>query len=75
MQRYFFDYVGQGKPEYDYIGQVLSTPQMAYEHAELIALDLAVMSEDWIGWLISVRTEMGREIFSLPVESSCLAAA
>lgn len=74
MKQYFFDVVGPGRPEYDYSGRAFSTLEKAYELAELIAFDLAV-SEEWDGWRISVSDVEGNNIFSVPVESSCLAAA
>jgi hypothetical protein len=76
MRRYFFDVVGRQRSEYDYHGRDLPTPENAYQLAELIALDLGIEHENqWIGWTVNVRTPEGRELFSIPVESSDLAAA
>jgi hypothetical protein len=77
MQRYFFDFIHEGKSDYDYSGRFLSTPREAQELAELIAFDLAVTSDERKRneWLITVQDEQGRRIFSVPVQSSCLAAA
>jgi len=76
MRRYFFDVVGQESPAYDYHGRDLPALESAYRLAELIALDLAVKFEDeWLGCAINVRSVDGRELFSVPVQSSDLAAA
>lgn len=74
MKRYFFDVAGPGKPEYDYSGRTFLTPGKAHEFAEFLACDLAVSSDEWDGWRISVRSPEGAMIFSIPVRSSCLGA-
>lgn len=76
MERYFFDVVGQQHSEYDYRGQVFPTREKAYQLAELIALDIAVKDEDRsAGFTINVRKADGCDLFSVPVQSSCIAAA
>jgi uncharacterized protein DUF6894 len=76
MRRYFFDFVGQKRCAYDYNGRDLPTPENAYDLAELIALDLGIEEDDeWTGWSVNVRNAEGREFFSVPVQSSYLAAA
>jgi hypothetical protein len=76
MRRYFFDVVSQHYLHYDYRGRDFPAPERAYELAELIALDLAVDSDDErIGCLINVSTADGRKLFSVPVQPCCAAAA
>jgi hypothetical protein len=76
MTRYFFDVVGRGHSELDYSGQLCSTLACAHDAAELIAFDLAVKSEsEAIGWAVTVSSADGRKLFSVPVHTSCLAAA
>ncbi len=76
MRRYFFDVVGQQRCAYDYRGRDFPTPENAYQLAELIALDCSVREQDeWVGCTINVRSPEGHELFSIPVQSSYLAAA
>jgi hypothetical protein len=76
MKRYFFDVVGHGRSDLDYTGQILPTPESAYDTAELMAFDLAVKSEsETIGWAVSVSSDEGQKLFSIPVQASYLAAA
>lgn len=76
MRRYFFDVVGRQRSEYDYHGRDLPTIDNAHQLAELIALDLGMDPEDrWTGWAVNVRSVEGNELFSVPVQSMCLAAA
>ena len=76
MERYFFDIVGLGRSELDYTGRILAAPERAYELAELMALDLAVVREDeTLGWAGNVSSIEGRTLFSIPVRTSYLAAA
>jgi hypothetical protein len=74
--RYFFDVVGHGRSELDYTGRILPTPEIAYDAAELMAFDLVVKREDEaIGWAVNVSSAEGRKLFSIPVQTSYLAAA
>ena len=76
MTRYFFDLVGLQSCEYDYRGREFPTPKDAYQLAELIALDFAMEEgNEWEGCTINVRSAEGYEYFSVPLQSSCLAAA
>jgi hypothetical protein len=76
MKRYFFDVVSQGRPVYDYQGSDFPTAQKAYHLAELIALDVAVKSqEEFSDQAIFVRNEEGRTLFSVPVRWCSLVAA
>jgi Domain of unknown function (DUF6894) len=76
MKRYFFDVVSHGQPAYDYQGSNLATAQKAYQLAELIALDVAVKSqEDFSDQAVYVRNEEGHTLFTLPVRWSSLVAA
>jgi hypothetical protein len=76
MSRYFFDVVGAQRCEYDYRGRELPTLEKAYRLAELIALDYAIHAGDELtGFTINVRGADGREFFSVPVQSSYVAAA
>jgi hypothetical protein len=76
MRRYFFDVVSQSRPAYDYHGSNFATPQMAYQFAELIALDVAVKSQDESSQhSVHVCNEMGHTLFSVPVDLRSVAAA
>ena len=76
MNRYFFDVVGQDRSELDYSGRDLPAPDRACHLAEMIALDLAIEPDDkWHGWAIYVRTAEGRTLYTVPVDSDCLALA
>jgi hypothetical protein len=77
MQRYFFDFIHEGKSDYDYSGRLFSTLGEVQALAELMAFDLEVTLDERKrdGWLISVQDEAGGRILSVPVQSSCLAAA
>jgi hypothetical protein len=76
MRRYFFDVIGQQGCAYDYRGRDFPTPEKLYQLAELIALDCSIEEEDeWCGCTVNVCSAEGHELFSIPVKSSCLAAA
>jgi len=75
VKRYFFDVIRQGRSEYDYTGRALSSPEKAYQLAELIALDLAVACEERNDWHVRVCSAEGQKIFSIAVEPSYVAAA
>jgi len=78
MTRYFFDVVGHGRSALDYSGLLLPTLDRARDTAELLAIDLAVTSEsdeDVIGCTVCVSNADGNKLFSVPVHTSCLAAA
>jgi hypothetical protein len=75
MQRYFFDFIGRGRSEFDYSGQELPSAEKALRLAELIALDESSRGER-IGWSVSVADAMGRKYYCVPVtELPELAAA
>jgi hypothetical protein len=76
VERYFFDIVGHERSELDYTGRILAAPKIAYDFAELMALDVGVLQEDEaIGWSVNVSSIEGRTLFSIPVRTSYLAAA
>jgi hypothetical protein len=76
VERYFFDIVGHERSELDYTGRILAAPEIAYNFAELMALDLGVVREDeTLGWAVNVSSIEGRTHFSIPVRTSYLAAA
>ena len=76
MERYFFDIVGREWSELDFTGRVLAAPKIAYDFAELMALDVGVRREDeTIGWAVNVSSIEGRTLFSIAVRTSYLAAA
>jgi hypothetical protein len=74
VTRYFFDIVGQERSILDYAGQVLSSPRLAYDAAELLAMDLAVKSGDEEGLIVNVCSVEGARLFSIAVQPTCLAA-
>jgi len=59
MQRYFFDFVGGGRAEFDFSGRVLPSAEKALRLAELIALDECSHGER-IGWSVSVADAKGK---------------
>jgi hypothetical protein len=76
MRRYFFDVVSGQCSSYDYRGREFPTPESAYELAELMALDLAIDTDDERdACSINVSTAEGRKLFSIPIQTGCLAAA
>jgi Domain of unknown function (DUF6894) len=67
MTRYFFDFVGRDRNQYDYHGRVFKTPEHARGFAELMALDLGIEPDtEWVN--IHVRDARGHLYFSVPVE-------
>jgi hypothetical protein len=66
MQRYFFDFVGRSRSEFDYSGQALPRAERALRLAELIALDESSRGER-IGWTVSVSDARGKKYFSVQV--------
>jgi hypothetical protein len=70
MKRYFFDLVSLDRAEHDFRGRECSSPELALQMAELIALDLELRSEgEWSGWTVKVRNPDGQHFFSVPVRS------
>ena len=64
------------RQEYDYRGRDFSTPENAYELALLVAIDCTIDPEDeWVGCSVVVRGVEGQEFFTIPLQSSYLAAA
>jgi hypothetical protein len=75
MERYFFDLVKHDRSELDYVGRMFATPEEAYDAAELMAFDLVVTQMDeMVGSAVKVSIAEGRELFSIPVQTSCLVA-
>jgi hypothetical protein len=76
MKTYFFDLVSGQRSEYDHRGHNLPSVEAAHQVAELIALDLGIEPDGkWCGWTIKVQNAYGRQVFSIPVQEDCLAAA
>jgi hypothetical protein len=75
LVKYFFDIVGNGRSNLDYTGRVLASLRLAYDAAELLAMDLAVTSGDDAGLMVNVFSTEGSLLFSIPVQPSYLAAA
>jgi hypothetical protein len=70
MTRYFFDVVGDGRTELDYVGYLFSTAKEAYETAELMAHDLVVKSLDEISnCTVEVSDADGHKLFSVPLRT------
>jgi hypothetical protein len=68
MQRYFFDFVGRSRSEFDYSGRELPSAEKALRLAELIALDESSRGER-IGWKINVHDAAGNQYFSVQVDA------
>jgi hypothetical protein len=67
MIRYFFDFAGRDRNQYDYHGRVFKTPEHARGFAELIALDFGIEPDtEWMS--IQVRDAKGKLLLSVPVE-------
>ena len=79
MQRYFFDVIDdESRTKYDFKGCEFENDRKAMQHAELIAIDLALSAdaEESARQEIRMRTATGALLFSIPVrsDSSLLAA-
>ena len=69
MQRYFFDRVSRARSEFDYRGCELANVESATEMAELLAIDLALDTEnEWRGWAIKVCNALGEHFVTVPVQ-------
>jgi hypothetical protein len=67
MTRYFFDFVGSARSQYDYHGRVFKTLEHACGFAELIALDFGIDSEpEWVS--VQVRSARGELFYSVAVQ-------
>ncbi len=67
MNRYFFDFIGPARSQYDYHGRLFRTLEKARGFAELIALDFGVESEpEWVS--VQVRDARGELFLSVPVQ-------
>jgi hypothetical protein len=71
MARYFFDVINESGRSHDYQGCDFPTPDGAKRQGELIALDLQLEQENegHVTGKVSVCDAMGRELFSIPVQS------
>jgi hypothetical protein len=67
MTRYFFDFVGSARRQYDYHGRVFITLEQARSFAELIAIDFGMDPEpEWAS--VQVRSARGELFFSVAVQ-------
>jgi len=66
MQRFFFDFVGHDRSEYDFKGQEFSSPKAAFRLAELIALDESMIGAR-LGWKVRVSDVVGKQLFTIPI--------
>jgi hypothetical protein len=68
MSRYFFDVISHEGPQYDFCGRELTTPEAAYQFAEILAIDVETLhAEAASSCEIVVRNAEGRHFFSVPV--------
>ena len=75
VNKYFFDILMGAHIEYDYRGRAFDQPAKAKEYAELMALDIAVSSnEQNCRGQIQVRDIAGNQLFSAAVRPELLAA-
>jgi hypothetical protein len=76
MTRYFFDIVGDGRTELNYVGCLFQTAKEAYGRAELIAHDVVVKAiDETISGAVEVSDAEGRKLFLIPLEICCLGAS
>jgi hypothetical protein len=76
MKKYFFDVVGETSAEYDFRGHEFAEPTKALHMAQLLALDLEVGGGDeFSGGNISVRSEDGHMLFTVPIGAAEMMAA
>jgi len=75
VNKYFFDIHVGAQIEYDYRGRAFDQPAKAREYAELMALDIAVSSnEQNYRGQVQVRDIAGSQLFSTPIRPELLAA-
>jgi hypothetical protein len=75
VNEYCFSLVSPQRSEFDFrLGQFPSA-EHALQLAELIASDLSIEAESkWSGWTMAVRNPHGRQLFSITLPDSEIAA-
>jgi hypothetical protein len=77
MQRYFFDVLGGGRTELDFKGIEFDNLDKAQQHAELIALDFGISTDDAQPERreVLLRNVAGKLLFAIPIRPSLVVAA
>jgi hypothetical protein len=75
VNKYCFSLVSPQRSEFDFRLGEFPSPERALQLAELIASDLSIEAESkWSGWTIAVRNTHGRQLFSITLPDSEIAA-
>ena len=70
MTKLFIDVVGPDRKYFDFSGQLFRRVQEAGETAQLLSLDLGVGEDSpWVGAEVQVKDEIGRCLFTYPVQN------
>ena len=67
MVRYFFHVMSDHTAYKDEVGRSFSNVEIAKAHATVIARELAIEAEDYVGYLVCVTDDQGNEVARVPI--------
>ena len=67
MVRYFFHVMSDGTAFKDAVGRSFSSVEIAIAHASVIASELAVEAENYVGFSVCVTDHNGNEVARVPI--------
>ena len=65
--RYFFHVMSGGTADKDEVGRSFSDVKSAIAHASVIARELAIEAENYVGFSVCVTDEHGHEVARVPI--------
>ena len=67
MVRYFFHVMSDHTAYRDEVGRSFSNVEIAKAHATVIARELAIEAEDYVGYSVCVTDDQGNEVARVPI--------
>ena len=67
MVRYFFHVMSDHTAYKDEVGRSFSNVEIAKAHATVIARELAIEAEDYVGYSVCVTDDQGNEVARVPI--------
>ena len=65
--RYFFHVMSEHTTYKDEVGRSFSNVEIAKAHATVIARELAIEAEDYVGYSVCVTDDQGNEVARVPI--------
>ena len=66
--RYFFHVMSDGTAYKDAVGRSFSDVEIARAHATVIARELAIEAENYVGFSVCVTDDHGQEVARVPID-------